>query len=547
MSEGGLAIPGTTQILDEETVSFAAALIDRSGVADQAETALARRTGRPRALPVRAVLAGLLLLAMDDRPLHLARVTDLLFRRLTPASRALLGVTGATPDQRAFLAACRRVRYCFRLTCSTADPSPLPKNRCLTPQELTAASRPMTPEQAEAARNRLEILINALIEASIPVLDGSERAAFDGCTGLDATAVPLFSRGPSRRAGLSASDPDGGWYVREGDHRDAEDRKGKRRTRISRALEATIATMAREPGTVPGHPNLALGLALTRPGEDPGGTGARVLASAAARGHKAGSLGADRACTAARSESFHLPARAPGYSPVMDYRTGQPGIQASSGGALLVEGTWCCPAMPAPLIDATAGHRSAAITTDLYAARIASRAPYRLKHKDGPDHDGYQRLSCPATGNHPRLTCPLREASLTPRDGRAKVPGAPADPPRACRQAAITIAPGTGARHRQDLPFASPAWQDRYATLRNTIEGLNGYIKDPAREALAQPARRRVRGITPCAIFTALLLTAANLRKIRAWRALTAQQHTAAAARRARRRRTSLRDHQPDP
>jgi hypothetical protein len=202
--------------------------------------------------------------------------------------------------------------------------------------------------------------------------------------------------------------------------------------------------------------------------------------------------------------------------------------------------------MPRPLIEATTGHRSAAITTDLYAARIAARSPYRLKRKDGPDHDGYQRLSCPATGSHPALICPLREASLAPRDGRAKILDAPADPPQICRQSAITIAPDTGARHRQDLPFASPAWQDRYATMRNTIEGLNGFIKDPAREALAQPAHRRVRGIAACALFTALLLMAANLRKIRAWRTRTVQQQTAAAAKRARRRRTSLRDHQPD-
>jgi hypothetical protein len=539
----GLEIPEPARLLDEETVAFAAALIDRSAVASHAEAALARRTGRPRSLPVRAVLAALLLLAADDRPLHLTRVTHLLFRRLSPASRALLGVTGSAPDHRAFLAAYRRVRYCFHLICSAADPSGLPKNRCLTPQDLTAASRPMALEEATAARGRLETLINALIEASVSVLSNSERAAFDGCTGLDATAVPLFSRGPSRRTGLSASDPDGGWYVREGDHRDAEDHKGKRRTRIAWALEATIATMARPPGMVPGHPNLALGLALTRPGEDPGGTGARMLASVAARGHKAGPPGADRAYTTARPESFHLPVRALGYSPVMDYRIDQLGIQASSGGALLVEGTWYCPAMPRPLIEATTGHRSAAITTDLYAARIAARSPYRLKRKDGPDHAGYQRLSCPATGSHPALICPLREASLTPRDGRAKILDAPADPPQICRQSAITIAPDTGARHRQDLPFASPAWQDSYATMRNTIEGLNGYVKDPAREALAQPARRRVRSIAACALFTALLLMAANLRKIRAWRTRTTQQP---ATTRTRRRRTSLRDHQPD-
>ena len=543
MDRGGLEIPGPAMLPGEETVAFAVILTGRSGAADQAEAALARRTGRRRALPARAVLAALLLLAMDDRPLHLTRVTDLLFRRLTPASRTLLGVTGTATSRRAFLAAYRRVRYCFHLTCSAADPSPLPKNRCLTPAGLTAASREMTPGEAKAARNRLEIFINALVEASVSVLGPAERAAFDGGTGLDATAVPLFSRGPSRRTGLSASDPDGGWYIREGDHRDAEDHKGKRRTRIAWALEATIATMARPPGQATGHPNLALGLALTRPGEDPGGTGARVLASVAARGHRPGYLGADRAYSAARPESFHLPVRALGYSPVMDYRTDQLGIQASSGGALLVEGTWCCPAMPGPLIEATAGHRSGTITTDLYAARIAARSPYRLRPKDGPGDDGYQRLSCPATGSHPRLICPLREASLAPRDGRAKVLDAPADPPRICRQSAITIAPDAGARHRQDLPFASPAWQDRYATMRNTIEGLNGYVKDPAREALAQPARRRVRGITACALFTALLLMAANIRKIRAWRTRTTQQP---ATTRTRRRRTSLRDHQPD-
>ena len=81
--------------------------------------------------------------------------------------------------------------------------------------------------------------------------------------------------------------------------------------------------------------------------------------------------------------------------------------------------------------------------------------------------------------------------------------------------------------------------------MRNTIEGLNGYVKDPAHQALAQPGRRRVRGIAAQSIFTALLLTAANIRKIRAWRALTAS-NKAGIARRARRRRVSLASYLPD-
>ena len=209
-----------------------------------------------------------------------------------------------------------------------------------------------------------------------------------------------------------------------------------------------------------------------------------------------------------------------------------------------MEGTWYCPALPGPLITATTGLRGHAIGRELYGQQISARRPYQLRHKDGPDADGYQRLSCPALGPRPAIMCPLRQPSLSPRDGRPKVFQPPQEPPRLCRQTAITIPPGTGARYRQDRPYGSPAWHKCYATLRNTIESLNGYAKDPAHEALAQPARRRVRGIAAQSVFTALLLMTANIRKIRAWRA-QAPGGKDSTARRAR-RRASLRDYLPD-
>ena len=39
--------------------------------------------------------------------------------------------------------------------------------------------------------------------------------------------------------------------------------------------------------------------------------------------------------------------------------------------------------------------RDHAIGRDLYDQQIAARCPYQLKHKDGPNTDGYQRLSSP--------------------------------------------------------------------------------------------------------------------------------------------------------
>ena len=309
--------------------------------------------------------------------------------------------------------------------------------------------------------------------------------------------MPLFSRGPSRRTGLSASDP-GRRLVRP------RGRPPRARRRQGQAAAQDLAGRWRppsppppgRPARPPARPNLAIGLALARPGEDPGGTGARVLASAAARGHKTGWLGYDRAYTAALPGRFHLPARALGYSPVMDYRDDQLGIQASTGGAILVEGTWYCPALPGPLITATTSLRGHAITRELYDQQITARGRYQLKRKDGP---GRRRLPAAVLPRHrqpPRADLPAaQDLAVTARRAAQGTPAAPQEPPRLCRQTAITIAPDIGARYRQDLPYGSPAWHARYATLRNTIEGLNGYAKDTAHEALAAPARRRVRGI----------------------------------------------------
>ena len=528
-------------ILDED-VARCAALIDRSGVAAWLEEELRaryQRPGRPRELSVRALLVSLLLLASDDRALHLTSVTEVLFSRLSKSARRELGVCAEIEDRRSFLARYRQVRYLFSKVASVLDPSGLVKNRRLSLETFASRCRIVSEEEETLARGRLESFMGRLLRASV------QEAGVAPTTlayGLDATAVPLFSRGPSKRSNLSASDPDGGWYVREGDHREREDHKGRTRSRVAWALEATVVTTASgTPGTLSSFPNLVVGLALTRPGIDPGGTAARVLKGVRQRGFAPGPLGVDRAYSGAFAEVFHLPARAMGFLPVMDYRIDQLGRQANSHGAVMVEGTWYCPSMPEVLVSATLDLREGRIDDDAYRQRLAARADYALTRKSGPDADGYERFSCPAQGDRPKVRCPLRISSLSALGKRTVEP--PGEPPRLCRQSAITIAPDVAARFAQGFAFGSEEWARRYATLRNTIEGWNGFVKDPAHEALAQSARRRVRGIAAQGIFITILFVAANLRKIDAHRSQLANLEEVEARKRARRRRMSLTDY----
>jgi hypothetical protein len=531
--------------MSDEAISFAIDVVDASGVAERLEALLVKGTGRHRTLPLRALLVALLLLALDDRALHLKAATKLLYCVLAAPWRAELGVVGEASTKKSLLARYRCVRYLFHLATSVMDPSCQVKNRVIDQGALDALAKELSEAEVTLRQERLESVVGDLLEASVSVCSPEELERFDGSVGLDATVVPLFSRGPSRRAGTCASDPDGGWYVREGDHRDVLGPKGKQLRKLFWADEATIVTMGRPPGTVPAHPNLVLAACLTRPGEDPGGTAVRLLTSVRVRGYPAGFLGADRAYSQARPERFHLPVRALGYSFVMDYKETELGRQANSAGAVMVEGTFYCPSLPEDLVSASADLRKGTIDAATHAARIAARASWRLVRKEGPDEDGYERFACPAQGGHPHLCCPLRPAAAVAALGKIPVLSPPLDPPKVCTQSAVTIAPDIGARHRQDLAFGSPEHGRVYATYRNTIEGTNGYVKDAAHESLASPGRRRVRGIAAQSLFVGLLLMAANVRKIAAYRELTAAGDGPKVIERARRRRISLSDYRP--
>jgi len=203
---------------------------------------------------------------------------------------------------------------------------------------------------------------------------------------------------------------------------------------------------------------------------------------------------------------------------------------------------WYCPAIPKVLIEATIDYRKGAIDEPTHRARLAERWKYLVLSKAGPDAEGHVRLRCPAANPAPVARCDLKPASVRPStQGRIRIPVSAAvvdHPPKICIQQSITVPPEAGAKFAQPLLFGSEEWKAAYNRLRSTNEGMNGYLKDGAREALADPQRRRIRGVAAQSVFVALLLWAANLRKIDRFLAQEAAEAAGTARRRPRRRRT---------
>lgn len=115
----------------------------------------------------------------------------------------------------------------------------------------------------------------------------------------------------------------------------------------------------------------------------------------------------------------------------------------------------------------------------------------------------------------------------------------PVGPPTICHQASITLPPEAGAKHSQQLPYGSSDWARVYFRLRNSVEGLNAFTKDPVHEAIEAGATRRIRGTAATSVLLAFQLHHANTRKLATWAdTLAGEDGTPPRRRPTRRRKT---------
>jgi len=222
--------PRATQSrFSDKDVQAAVAFITATGLVDFFTTRInagKKKPGRPARTSVLAVLLAMWLAANDGRGMLLTKFRDVLFHRISPAMQTLVGVRDTTcpNDPREALlfdrAAEASVRRTLHRMLNQIDPSIYPKNRIRPWTELQALARNLSEDEQQDMQNRLDWVCNQMLDAAFQTLPRPIRRQYRGSACIDATPLKLPAMGLTADSPIASADPDGGWYVRDGDHRD---------------------------------------------------------------------------------------------------------------------------------------------------------------------------------------------------------------------------------------------------------------------------------------------------------------------------------------
>ena len=477
------------------------AIVDTAGI-DAVVEGLLPTGGRPRQLPVRTLLVGMLLAAADDRPAHLVRVHDALVS-LDAADRRRLGVEvgwKAGPH----LLTYRQVERTFSLVVGA----------------LAGDAADGQPSQ------RLCGIVDALMEASIPTQHRQATTAL----AVDWTDLETWAR-PPLASGATSADPDASWGHRRGHAPGADHERFF-------GYYPQAATMVREEHG-PAVPELARRLLVTSCHVDPARAFVGVFERMAHTGIALGDVLADSGYAHRTADGWALPLRRLGARLVQDLHPHDRGPKGTHGGAVLANGRLWCPATPPALL--ALGPLPAHAAPDAIAAhdlQTVELARYKMVCHSGDDPDGYHRVACPALAG--KLRCPLRPESMSLPHDRPEILQPPATPRRCCTQRTLTVPPDVNAKTAQKHDYPSATWRLSYAR-RTGAERTFSTIKDPATTDIHR-GWCRLMGLTPITLFLTCAMVVRNQRVLDAFDTRQTDQARRLAAglppKRRRRRRT---------
>lgn len=555
--------------LTRRVVAGAAEFLDDSRIVEQveqwraADRAVKGPGGRQPTLTDRASLVVLLALVLAGEDPLISRVAEAISCRLHTDSRTMLGLP---PVQHLSESAIyHRVYRSLHRFVQVIDSAPGTPGKRLTYQQVQQIKAQRDRDQQGVKHQRLLWVTNQLLETSFRRIPEEMRNAWNGSIAVDATVVPVFGKSGSptktqlrERPGLLMSpEIDAAWYHRDADHRDTPDGRGRRNPKSIFGYEAHLAVMSRDtPKRDPNFPLLVLAMSVDRPAGRVAENALTMAQSIVRRGHPSGMFIGDRAYFPnPRAANLQLPLRELGYTICGDYKVTELGIQGQSRGALLLEGSWYCPSIPQILIDATKDFRTKRIDEEQYRKLIGQRVKYAFRRKDGKV-TGKGVYFCPARGPRATAACPLAQPATGPvtltissKRPATTILNLPAHPDKCCTNLESVSLDDTDehiAKYRQHFAYESPEWVAMYRRPRNTIEGYNALTKSPTDENLAEPARRRVRGLAFQTLLIAVLITATNIRKIGAFIEKTERgDHNPTSPRRGR--PSTRRSYLPDP
>ncbi|WP_405692665.1 hypothetical protein [Streptomyces sp. NBC_00057] len=485
----------------------------------------------------------------------------MLLDEIRAPARSWLGVPkGSCGDEHARIAFSRRVYRSFDRLTTVLDPHRCDRRRRLPADEARDVAAAWEDTDAERKRRRdlLQEVSDRLVLITVRL--AHRRGLFKGWRGdiaADTTPIPAWHQPARERRGLASVELTAGWHYCGGSEEGI----------FGHSASLLVAASRRHPGghrqageRVSRHPQLALGLVLDTPGKRIGPNAVHSLTQLAPFGFPTGLLAADRAYTDQITEHFAQPVRTMGYQLVLDYKQQHRGVQGTHQGALLVDGSLACPAMPDALAHATTGLDDKAVRgiDDSRELRdlITAREPYFLRLKESADERGAVRLQCPASGPSPAVSCPRfnqvhrvpapRPAVVDLTDKRATAAHSAAKPnvpipqgerlrplpkselPRICQKPTITVRPGDLGKldkFRQDRHYLHPTWQDVYRPERANIEGLNGRAKSHGID-ISDPTKRLAHGRVAQTILLALMICSINLHILFSWQQTTGAQAT---------------------
>jgi len=516
--------------------------------------------GRPAVISERAILVGMMLLASEHKALWISNLAQVFQLRLAPESRALLGLP---PTATAFEDHLRVQKHwysnthnAFHRMLSVMDPFPQQRYREINYTMVQAILDNHDHDHERRMKARLDQFTNAFLHMTFMEQSRQLRRATKNIDiSLDQTFIhPPNKKGFSRKSlpkrvkaeyganpGAMKAGPVevfAGLYPRKGSRPDiprgATDTTGPEEARAKGYSDLVWGWMANiavrvdsEKPSQRRFPKLAVGLTLSLPNIAVSEEAVALMQAALTTGLNPGLVDADKDYFAkAVTARLHEPTFNLGFTPSTDYRIDRLGVQETKRGAELIEGTYYCPGMPAALKDATKifvhGDDNGYFKGDdeTFYKRRGERRAFELKPKEKPDAKGRVPMMCPALGDSPTVTCPLRELSKKAIDKER--PGVENDDlpdfmDRICKQHSVSFDQNDGLRQRQAFPYKSKEWDEFHKHARNSIESLNDQVKDGGTEQLELSTRRRVRGFAAAGVFVAILLTNYNLRTIAAF------------------------------